>query len=44
MGLEPDISVAAPCDWAWLRCERLSVSLAHSSPESSVMVDEGSEG
>src|SRR6476469_4560045 len=38
MGLEPETSVAAPCDWPGCAASAdPSVSLAHSSPESSVM-------
>ena len=42
MGLEPEISVAAPCDWPGCAASAdPSVSLAHSSPESSVMSAKG---
>src|SRR3954447_17054145 len=44
MGLEPDKSVAAPCDWPGCAASAdPSVSLAHSSPESSVSSTKGSK-
>src|SRR4051794_12029246 len=44
MGFEPDISVAAPCDWPGCAASAdPSVSLAHSSPESSVSSTKGSK-
>src|SRR3954462_14257134 len=45
MGLEPDKSVAAPCDWPGCAASAdPSVSLAHSSPESLVSSTEGAKG
>src|SRR4051794_31549636 len=44
MGFEPDKSVAAPCDWPGCAASAdPSVSLAHSSPESSVISTKGAK-